>query len=349
MNKFSGIILFAFSFLLIGVSHGQEPIGIATKKVRKSVLRSFKELHPDATEVKWFPYPYHYSEGSDSDPIFLPILWENSTPNFYEARFSDEKGEVRNIFDFGGSWYVTSRPLVGNLPDEIEIQLKEKGYGAWKRHNAEQIVKSGEDGKFYKVWLTNENKKRILYFNQTHKLVKILKLDNDINFTEEDHEKFKNAPEFSKPKANISEKDIPEVVKASASKKYLDAKVLEWTIHERMYDPFQSSIFDHSFYDVEIPLSYQLSFFDKNKKYKVTYNGKGEVLEEVEVLELNKLPEKIKGQLDSDKYLEWSFSAEYQRIILGKKKSLYRIYGTFKDGPVELIFDSNGQLLNPKQ
>lgn len=349
MNKFLGIILFAFSFLLIGVSHGQEPISITTKKVRKSVLRSFKELHPDATEVRWFPYPYHYSKGSDSDPIFLPILWENSTPNFYEARFSDEKGEVRNIFDFGGSWYVTSRPLVGNLPEEIEIQLKEKGYQTWQKHNAEQVIKSGEDGIFYKVWLTNDNKKRILYFNQSYKLVKILKLDNDIKFTEEDHEKFKDAPGFSKPKESPTEKEIPELVKASVRKNHPNVKVIGWRIHERMYDPFQNGNFDHSFYDVDIPLSYQLSFFNKNKKYKVTYNGKGVMLEKVEVLEQNKLPEKILSQMDSNKYLEWSFAAEHQRIIFGRKKSLYRIFGTFKDEPVELLFDSKGQLLNPKQ
>ena len=304
-------------------------------------------MHPDATNVKWYPYPHHSYKDSKVDPTFLPILWENSSPNFYEARFSDEKGEVRNIFDFGGSWYVTSRPLAGNLPQEIEVQLKEKGYSIWKRHNVEQVNKSGEDGKFYKIWLTNENKKRILYFNQSYKLVKILKLDNDIKFTEEDHEKFKDAPGFSKPKKSTSEKEIPEMVKASVRKNYPNVKVIGWRIHERMYDPFQNGNFDHSFYDVDIPLLYQLSFFDKNKKYKVTYNGKGEILEEVEVLELKNLPREIRDQMNSDTYLEWSFAAEHQRIIFRKKKALYRIYGAFKDESVELIFDSKGHSIKP--
>ncbi|MEQ6119825.1 hypothetical protein [Reichenbachiella sp. MALMAid0571] len=349
MNKFSRLLLLISVLLLIvAESNAQTPVSIPARKVPKIVLKSFKELHPDANEVKWYPYPYHYHQGSDVSPTFLPILWENNTPNYYEARFSDEKGEVRNIFDFGGSWYVTSRPLAGNLPVEIEVQLKEKGYGIWKRHNEEQIVKSGEDGKFYKVWLTDKNKKRILYFNESYKLVKILKLDNDINFTEEDHEKFKNAPGFSKQEKTVTEKDVPAQVQTSANQNHLDVDVIEWSIHERLYDPFQNSIFDHGFYDLEVPVLYQLLFFDKDKKYKVTYNAQGEILEEVEVIERKDLPDEVLNTLKSDQYKDWVFDSEHERILYGKRKSLYRIYGKVMNEAKQLILDAKGNITKVK-
>ena len=330
----------AISYSRIGMGQDKLPQSVEEKEVPRKVLKNFQEKHPDVKEASWFPYPYRYWKESGAVPKQFPILWDNNLPQYYEARYTDGKGSVRKVYRRGGTWLLTSRLLTeGALPDEIISQLSDKGYSKWKRLSIELVTKESEKGKFYKIWLTDGKKKRILFFDQSYQLVKTLKWDNDANFTADNNAKFKNAPQS---KRIVSDK-LPMKVRTSAEADYQEVEIIEWSVYTRFYDPFQNGLF--SYYDLRVPTFYQLLFSADKSRYKATYSSAGELLEVSQVLYTKDLPGPVRKKMKSKDFSSWQYENEHDKIDLEGGHYYYRIYGASGDEMKVLILDERGELV----
>ncbi|MEO9804730.1 MAG: PepSY-like domain-containing protein [Reichenbachiella sp.] len=340
-------ILFVFGLLFI-LSYGQaqEPQSVSQKEVPKKVIKEFKETHANIEDAKWYPYPNRFWKEQSASLVNFPIIWINNIPNYYEVRFSDEKGKIRKVYDRTGKWIVSSRALAeSDLSASISSQLDDKGYGTWEKVNIERISKSGETGKFYKIWLKNQRKKRILFFDESGKLVKTLKWDDDTNMTTDNKAKLKNAPGTSKAKRQIAAKDVPDRVREKAKKDHIDVEAIEWVEYTRVYDPFEG-LSGHSYYDILTPSFYQMIFTNNTGKFKATYNYLGELLEVAEVVKTKKLPEAVRKLMKSDLYKLWEFNKEHDLLNREDATMIYRIYGIENNRAVQLVLDEEGTYLS---
>lgn len=341
MKKIIQITMIWVIVFMALLSHAQTQEGLTSKDIPKKVLKAFSEKNQGSTDVIWFPYPNKRSNKSEDYTIYFPILWDNHLPNFYEVQFNDENGKIRKVYGRNGNLLITSRPMRHeNIPNQITEQLTEKGFQNWKKVSVEKVVKSGVQGSFYKIWLKDKKKKRILFFDDSFKLVKTLKWDDDTNFVAEQNTKLKNAPGVTKRK--VASTEVPDKVKSKVKKNHVDIEEIEWFIHTRVYDPFKVESSNYSYYDIEIPILYQLIYYSKKRKYKVTYNYLGELLEIAEVLHHKLLPESVKKSLKSSKYASWKFAKEHDKIEVDDNNFVYRINGDDSGSPVQLILDEKG-------
>jgi len=343
-NVVFSILLLAVTTIFIGKSFAQEPQTIPEKEVPKKVIKNFKEKHPNITDAIWYPYPNRYYKKQEEIYKVYPILWTNNVPEFYEVRFADDKGKLRKVFDRKGTWKITSRSIAeADLPSGINSQLADAGYGTWEKVSLERTSKSGETVRFYKIWLRNKNRKRILFFNDSLKLVKTLKWDDDTNFVVEANAKLKNAPGFIKGKRSIAAEKVPETVTAAVKESYVDIEIIEWVEYKRVYDPFQSGPFGFSYYDIQLPNYYQVLMSDDTGKLKATYNHRGELLEVAEVIESKNLPKNVRQEMKREDYKMWTFEESHDKIEIGKDKYVYRIFGIINNEPALLILDEKGK------
>ena len=328
----------AFSFLN---AQQKEPTALPEKDVPKRVLNKFKEKHVNAKDVRWYPYPNQYVDRS-AEPVHFPIGWRGNAPNYYEVRYSDDVGKIRKIYEGDGSVLITSRPLsAADIPNQIKNQLNDKGYNGWQVLSVERISRRGEAGKFLKIWLRNDGKKRILYFNESHKLVKTLRFDNDVIFSVNEKARFKVAPRSTRQRA-IAGLDVPETIKSKVKAQYKDMEVVEWYINERIYDPFESGTPGLVYYDIKTPVYYQLLFKVKKKQCITTYNSEGGLLESAEIIPMKKLPTLVLITMKND-FPSWKLSNRHDKVEMEDGNYLYKVYGTFNDLMNVVILNEKGQ------
>ncbi|MFY0600105.1 MAG: PepSY-like domain-containing protein [Cyclobacteriaceae bacterium] len=327
----------------VGWSQVKEPNSIPDKEVPKKVINKFKEKNPGATNAKWYPYPNRYWKSPQVQPVYLPIGWSNSSPDYYEVRFSDDRGALRKVYDRVGSLKVTSRPFSeADLPIVITDQLEKKGYAGWKRVNIERVSKSGEKGHFFKIWLRDKGKKRILFFDETGKIVKTLKWDDDTNLTADSDSRLKRAPDANR---KIEPASVPQKVKEKVKKQYIDVTIIEWLTQERVYDPFDNE-YGLSYYDLEIPAFYQVIIAAKKNRIIATYNEWGDLLEVAEIVSTKALPKAVRQIMKSDKYKLWSFEKQHNKIEMEDGSMVYRLFAYLKNEPVNLLLDGKGDPIN---
>ena len=332
-----------FSLMVFCKCFAQEPISIAEKFVPKKITNKFKKNHPEISDVKWYPYPYKYKQSKEATPVVFPILWQHNSPNYFEARFKDQKGELRKVYDRTGGWLVSSRPIsINDISDDIKTQIKSRGFSDWTIIQVERISKSGVEGKFFKLWLKQDSKTRILYFDERGKFVKTLSWNNDKNFTPKSNTKLKNAP-ASKRKVNvITASDVPAPIKQKLRKDYAEVEVSQWALSVRVHDPYQFGS-SYAYYDVEIPVLYQVKFKSKSGKFIVTYNAMAEVLESAEIITTKKLPKPVREAMNSTTYDKWKFSDEHDKLKVDDKMFVYRVYGILEGKEVYIVLNENGK------
>lgn len=329
-------LLFIFALVMcLGVfSQSKEPNRISEDKVRKKVLEKFKTQHPEVNEAIWYPYPNRYWKNEEgATPFYFPVLYTNHTPDYFEVRFSDDRGKLRKVYDRTGVLQVTSREVqAATLPNAAKEQLTAKGYADWSLVKIEKLTKSGVQGSYYKVWLRQEKKNRILFFDNQGKITGTSKFDNDINFYAKDNAKLKEAPGTGKRRIAASE--VPTVVKNKARKNHANFEIIEWVEYTRIYDPFQTGD-TRSYYDLALPAFYQVYFNDGSQKYVATYHANGELLEEAEIVLKGKLPKAVKAAMKAKLYKDWKFNKEHDKILLEDGRAVYRIYA-YADGELKM-------------
>lgn len=338
------VIPFVFCILVSVqlLAQEKEPNSIAEKELPKNVLAEFKKRQSATPNVKWYPYPYEYGKSHEVTPVFYPVGWKGYAPDYYEARFIDEKGKVRMVFHRTGQWQITSRPLEKqDMPAAINSQLIDKGYGDWERLKIELISKSGETGKYVKIWLQKEKKKRILYFDESSNLVKTLKWDDDTNFVVDGKARFKTAPGSSRQKAVISD-NVPQKVRNKVRSDYKDVNIIEWYVNERLYDPFNSGPGGMDYYDISAIVYYQVLFTQNKVRYIATYSSLGELLEVGEIIKTNKLPKPVLTTMEN-KYSSWKLAKVHDKVEMRDGTFLYKVYGINGDEMDMVILDANGQ------
>ena len=336
------IVFLAMIFVInLGWSQSKEPNSIPEKEVRKKVIQKFKEKHSEVVDAVWYPYPNRYWKNQESvTPVYYNTLGLNNDPDYYEVRFSDENGKVRKVYERDGTWKITSRPITEvALPQEISTQLAKKELSNWTKTNYEKISKSGVVGSFYKVWLVNEKKKRILYFDNENELVKTLKFDNDLKLTNTT----KNTPRSAKS-SKITTSEVPASIRTKAKKNHNDAEIIEWVMYTRIYDPFQTGNV-RSYYDLELPAYYQVLFKIKSKKFVATYNSYAELLEVSQTIITKDLPKAVKKTLKSKPYSSWILDKEQDKLKTENGLIIYKIYGLENKELRMLILNKSGEVV----
>lgn len=329
-----------FLSLLINIGYGQinAPTSIPQKEVPKAIIKKFTDKRADATDAKWFPYPNEYGNDHGVAPSYFPTNWTASSREYFEVRYSDKNGSVREVYDKWGAWQLTSRPVQGDLPQPIISQLSEKGYDSWTKINQELVSRVGQKGKFYKVWFTLKKKKRIVFFNESFEHVKTLKWDNDINFESSEASKLKLAPGVKRARKPVEPTTVPVVVRNNAKMNHAEIDVIEWYATARIYDPFGSGF---SYYDISIPAFYQLIFTTKSGKYVASYSTIGELLEVAQIITTADLPQAIKKLIQAEEYKSWTWELEHDKIEIDKEV-IYRLYAADNNGPTFFLVNSKG-------
>jgi len=333
-------------FLIVGIfslrGQNKQPNSVPDKQVPKAVLKKFKEKRPSAVDVKWYSYPNQYGTDKGAAPSYYPIGWAGNTQDYYEVRFSDEKGKVREVYDRGGFWKVTSRPIEHSaLPEELISQLTEKGYAAWQKVNLEKISRTGQKGQFYKIWITQDKRKRILFFDESFKLVKTLRWDNDIKLMVNADAKLKDAPGVRRNRRIIAAEKVPSEIRTKARKNHVDVEFIEWSVSSRTFDPFDETS-GFSYYDVVIPAYYQLIFSHKSSRLIASYSSEGELLEIADLMETKRLPKAIRKTISSEAYEGWKWENEHERVESEDGQVYYRVYGAESDTPNVLVLNEDG-------
>ena len=329
---------------VLGWAQTKEPNSVPEKEVRKKVIQKFKEKHSDVTDAVWHPYPNRYWKNQEAGTsVYFPIMWSSNEPDYYEVRFTDENGKIRKVYGRGGTWEITSRPITEEaIPQEITVQLEERGFTSWTKMNIENISKSGQNGIFCKIWLSKDKKNRILYFDETNKLVKTLKSDNDINLIVQENTKLKEVPKTGEER-KIARSEVPKLVGTKAKKNHVDVEIIEWVEYTRVYDPFQTG-HKKSYYDLALPTFYQAIFKDKSGKFVATYNSYGELLEVAQIFNTKSLPKAIQQTMKSASYKSWTFEKEHDKLEIDKGLIIYRIYGNVNSESRMIILDENGKI-----
>ncbi len=342
MNKiiFAGVIV----LLLFTDVFGQS--GISDKEVPQKIKKAFNTKYPDAVEPIWYPYPNIRNSNNQQKvtPIFYPIGWRGDSPDYYEVRFKSENNYLRVVYNLSGIAQIISRRLdKSEIPSEVNVQLKDKGYADWKVVALEKITKRGESGKYFKIWLKSEGKKRILYFDESFKLVNTLKFDNDLNFVVNENARFKTAPKSVRQKS-ISSAEVPEKIKTKFTAKFKDIEIIEWYSNQTYYDPFAASG-DPAFYNISAPAYYQIIFTQKGKKYIATYGVDGVLQELGEIIGIKKLPQGIKDAMKKN-YPNWTLAKVFDKVEVEEGSFLYKVYGINNNQMDMLIMDEGGEVYN---
>ncbi len=333
----------ALSFWILAASaQTNEPNRMPEEKVRKKVVEKFKAQHPQVSGQVWYPYPNRYWKNEQgATPMYFPILWTNHVPDYYEVRFSDDKGKIRKVYDRTGVIQVTSREVEAfALPEQAKGLLTEKGYSDWSLIKIERLTKAGVQGSYFKVWLNQGKKNRILFFDQEGKLVKTMTFDNDLNFAANANAKLKQAPGSRNHKV-VDEDNVPVVVKNKVRKNHVNVSIIEWSEHTRFYDPFATGD-TRSYYDLTLPVFYQAVLDSKSGKYRATYSSYGDLLEIAEVISKKELPKTIRSEMKAKLYQDWKFDKEHDRIERENGRFIYRIYATSDGEPRIILLNDQG-------
>ncbi|MEP5611482.1 MAG: hypothetical protein ABJP45_04500 [Cyclobacteriaceae bacterium] len=333
-----------FMILCIFMLNGQEiqPNTISERNVPKAVLKKFKERRTEATDVKWYPYPNQYGKDVSKALAYYPAGWAGNVQGFYEVRFSDKKGAVREVYERGGTWRVTSRPIQGDLPPEITAQLSEKGYDSWSKGKQELISRVNVQSKFYKIWFTQGKKTRILFFTESYRHTKTLRWDNDTKLMVNADVKPKATASVKRNKRPIAAKDVPATVKAKAKKNQAEIEILEWFTYAHVQNPLAIEDQDFSYYDIPTPAFYQLIYTDKSGKFMASYSTEGELLEVAQLVTTKMLPKAIKRTLQTEVYAEWKWEDEHELVEV-EDQVFYRLYGAQNDTPGIITLNSKGE------
>ena len=328
--------------------HGQvnQPSSISEKQVPKAVLKTFKKKRPNASGATWYPYPNQYGKDRGTVPRYFPIGWRGYVQDYYEVKFFDEIGPLREVYDRGGNWKVTSRPVDG-FPEQLNAILNEKGYSEWNREKLEKISKVGQSGKFYKVKVSQDKKKRVLYFDESFKLVRSWRWDNDTKLMVNVNAKLKEAP-IRRNKRVITADNVPAEVRSKAKKNHINVEIIEWSVYSRPFDDPEGSA-EFSFYDIPVPAYYQLIFSDKTDRFVVSYSVEGELLEIADLIETKKLPKAVRQTISSEAYESWKWESEHERVEAEDGNIYFRLYGSENDTPRVLIMSADGKTVNLKR
>ena len=221
-----------------------------------------------------------------------------------------------------------------DVPTKIFVQLSSRGYEIRDQLRIEHIARTGEQGTFYKIWLQNGNKQRILYFNESGTLVKSLKFDDDTNFTEDQQTRFKSAPRAfqkdNKAHARIQQKVINQI-----RSKFGEFNNSEWYEFDYTSYSFRMKNRELSYYDLDIPGYYAVRFNAQNICYIALFNPEGIILEMAEVINSESLPQDIQRNIKND-FSSRKLGQEHHKVSLQDGSELYKIYFEF-EGQLELI------------
>ncbi len=343
MSKLS-VLIFSILVVFNAYSQKKEPNAVANNEVPKKILAAFKEKHPNQTDVKWYPYPYQYGKDREVTGVYYPIGWKSSAPNYYEVRFTDDKGKIRKVYNLSGQLIITSRVLSeSDIPPSIITQMNELGYGDWKKLMVERVTRAGDPEKYLKIWVKKDKKKRILYFNEAGRLAKTLKFDDEINFAASENARFKVAPKATKQR-KIASTEVPEKIRNKPKDQFKELATVEWYLNETVYDPFAGP-YDMVYYDITIPIYYQVLFSKGNSFYIATYDQVGEFVELAEVVKTKALPKPIKKYFKKVKP-EIALTEVHDKVEMEDGTYWYRVYGVWNNQLQMMILNEQGDRMD---
>lgn len=306
--------------------------------VPSDVTETFDKFHSDDQKAVWFPYPYGTNQINEVEGFFTPKSLDDQA-EYFEAEFVSNGQALRKVYSHQGECkMVVYVKDLADAPAELLSSLNQSGFEGWEILSYE-VVKRTKHGSepLHKFYMTQTEETQVVYFNTKLELEKQIKWEHH-NYTEFNGAKtvVKTAYQGLRLKGEVQDMTWGVRLKLKESMKKME--VLEYWEVEPVHIPEHRKALE--FYDIHLNSMYQVVYKDKNQAKKATYNHQGELLETVELITLDQAPMIVKKYSADQKYSQWMFDQNIEKIKLVDGSYSYRLHATLDGTPYVMVIHS---------
>lgn len=327
-NIFTSVVAcLMVTFLSANISYDVVKSPISEERVPTDVVSTFKKDHKVVEESKWYPYPYRFSteNTNQNKNWYYSVVNLHDKPDFYEVEFNENGEVVRKIYDANGNFKMVSHVKANknSWSPKIKNQLAGPAYKDWKVASYEVLKKGTYNVQtFHKVLMTNGDLTKVVYFDNDAQISKSREWEVSMEKIDDKNVYLKTA--YAGNRARVEVKDLTWMVRMKIKESLSNVKIIELIEAEPVHIPQQRK--ELEYYDMSLSPTYQVVFKDKRVLKKNTYNGQGELLETVELINSVDLPTFVKNKVSKDRFSNWGFEENAEKVLLENGSTCYRLH-----------------------